>query len=120
MSTPKKIGLLGLALAGSFLYWRLGYSAGMPLLLFVMTLAVVGQGNRIVWSAVFPFLSCVLAAVLYTGFSLIPPEAEFAKLLIAFVLITAVPGLVLWLAHRFKIARNEKTRKESSLSVHAS
>ena len=120
MSRTKKFGLLCLALAGSFLYWKLGYSVGMPILLFVMTLAVVGQGNRILWSAIFPFLSCVLAAALYAGFSFIPPEAEFAKLLIAFTLITAIPGFLLWFAQKFKASRNAKARKEEATSVNSS
>jgi hypothetical protein len=105
----KSAGLLLLALAGAALYWKLSFHLGLPLLLFLVSLAVVGKGNRWLWSAIFPLISCVLSAVIYAGYAVIPAGAEFVKLLLAFTLVSVVPGVVLWAAVRLKRARNSVT-----------
>ena len=99
-------GLLLLAIAGTLLYWRLGYNIGLPLLLFVISLAIVGKGNRLIWSAVFPFLCAALAAVVYAAYSLLPKEPEMPKLLFVLVLLSVVPGLILWAAVILKRLRS--------------
>lgn len=102
MQAIKNAGLLVLALAGSLLYWSLGQQAGLLLLLFTLSLAIVGKGNRLIWSAAFPLACCLIGAPIYTVYSVMPPSAEFAKLSLAAVLFPAVPGVVLWLAVRLK------------------
>lgn len=101
------IGLLFLAMVGTLLYWRLGYAAGLPVLLFGVSLAVVGKGNRLIWSAAFPFICAALTATLYVAYSLLPAEPKMPRLLFAFTLISVVPGLILWAAVKLKGLRSK-------------
>ncbi len=105
MRAIKNLGLLVLALAGSILFWSLGYAAGLPVLLFGLSLAVVGKGNRLLWPFALPFACCLIGALAYAVYSVIPPSAELAKLLFATIPLSVVPGVVLWLALRLKRSR---------------
>lgn len=105
MRTLKVIGLVFAAAVGSAVYWRLGYNVGLPLLLLFLSLAVVGKGNRLLWLAAFPLVSCVIAALGYLLFSLLREAPELPKLFVLFTLVTVVPATVLWSAAKFKSAR---------------
>jgi predicted neutral ceramidase superfamily lipid hydrolase len=102
MHALRTIGLLLAAVAGSAVYWKLGYTRGLPLLVLVVSLAVVGKGNRLLWLAVFPLLSCVVAALAYLLFGLLPETPELPRLLALFTLVTLVPAAVIWSAVKFK------------------
>jgi hypothetical protein len=63
---------------------------------------------------VFPFLCIILASVIYAGYAVLPPEAEFIKLFLAVVLLSVVPGLVLWVAVKLKHARSATLQENSN------
>ncbi|MFM8900398.1 MAG: hypothetical protein ACKOF9_10700 [Burkholderiales bacterium] len=111
MHALKDLGLLVAAAVGSALYWKLGYSIGLPLLLLVVSLAIVGRGNRLLWLAIFPLLSCLIATLTYLLFSLFPETPEFPKLLALFTLVTLIPAAVLWSAAKFKSVRGRSKTK---------
>jgi len=105
MRMLRKLLLVPLAIVGALLYWKLGFYFGLPVLLFVVSLAIVGSGNRLLWSAIFPLTCCVIAAAIYGVYQLMPQKAEFAKLLLAFVLVSVVPGAILWAAAKLRQVR---------------
>lgn len=115
MRILKVIGQLLLALSGAILYWKLSFNLGLPLLLFVVSLAVVGEGNRLLWAAIFPFISCAIAAVIYAGYLAIPAEAELMKLLLTFTMMSVVPGVLLWGAVKLKCARSAVATAKSKV-----
>lgn len=90
----------------ALILFRLGAAFGVAGLLFVVSLAAVGAGNRLAWALVFPLLAVALAAVAYAVFAMIPEDNERLKLLLAFGGMPVVPGIVVWAAIRFKRFRS--------------
>lgn len=110
----KTAGLVFLAVVAMFLYWRLGFQIGLPLLLLVISLAIVGPGNRLLWAILFPLPVCALLAAAYLLFGLLPEKPELPRLLALFVLATVVPGAVLWAATKFKALRRRSIQSVAS------
>ena len=90
------------ALAAVLISLRLGLAFCIPALLFVITLAVVGKGNRLLWLAIFPVVGAVVAGIFYGIYLLLPHENEIPRLLLAFTSMSVAPGLVLYAATLFK------------------
>ena len=109
MLNLKRLSLLALAIAGTLvglgLGWQFGLALGMPLLLFVVSLAVAGDGNRLLWAALFPLLFAALVLLVYAGLALLPPAAERLRLLLAFALMPLLPALLIWLALQLRRRR---------------
>jgi len=99
-------GLLILAVASACVCFKCGPDVAMPILFFVVSLAIAGRGNRWLWSLIFPVLSCAIGAAVLGLYKLMPKEAEFAMSLLAFVLVSVVPGGMLWLAATLKRVRS--------------
>ena len=114
MHTLRVIGLLFLAAIGSVFYWKLGLLGGLLLLLFVTSMAIVGQGNRLLWLAILPLLSCAIATPVYLLFRQLPKNPELPTLITFFVGVTVVPATILWAAAKFKSARSRSKAKGTS------
>ena len=110
MGTLRVVGLSILAVLSTCVYFRLEMGGGMPILLFVVSLAIAGHGNRWLWSLIFPVLMGATGAVIWGVSQLMPKEAEFAMTLLGFVLVSVVPGAVLWLAATLKRARHSRAQ----------
>ena len=100
------MALLSLAVATAFVCFKGGPVVAMPILLFVVSLAIAGRGNRWLWSLIFPVLSCAMGAAFLGLYKLMPKEAEFAMSLLAFVLVSVAPAAMLWLAATLKRVRS--------------
>jgi hypothetical protein len=107
----KQLGLVVVVVVGSIVYWRLGFGIGIPALLLIFSLAIVGPGNRLLWLLVMPVPLLLVSGVAYSIFGLLPEKPELPRLLTLFVLVTVVPAAVLWSATKFKAFR---TRRSSS------
>jgi hypothetical protein len=103
-------GLIGLLLPiiGSALFFRLGAAAGMPILLFAISLACAGPGNRALWSLAFAVLT-VLSTTAFTAFERgLAPGPGLWMTGLHFAVLPLVPALFLWLAHRFRAWRQAR------------
>jgi hypothetical protein len=106
----KVLGLVLVAVVGLVIYWRLGFSVGIPALLLIVSLAIVGPGNRLLWFLVMPVPLLLVSGAAYVLFGLLPEKPEFPRLLTLFVLVTVLPAAVLWSATKFKALRARSSR----------
>jgi hypothetical protein len=97
MHILKTLALIVVASLGTLLFWKLGYGGDLLILLFLVSLAIVGEGNRLVWAAIFAFVGCIIAAGVYGAYELLPTP-ELLRLLLMFTLLTVIPGAILWVA----------------------
>lgn len=106
---PLGAGLLALACVGLLL--RGGLVIAMPGLLFVLSLALAGQGNRWLWVALFPLVSAGVAMALGGlgwGLRLAWPASQDLVLpLLGFAAMPIAPALVLGAAVKFKRLRGD-------------
>jgi hypothetical protein len=98
MHTSKSIGPALFFILLALLFCVPGLLGGPPFILLVISLAIVGKGNRLLWLAAFPVLIGVIGAFVYAGFLMIPKDAELVKMLLGCTLMSVVPGAVLWAA----------------------
>ncbi len=83
----------------------LGFAFGVPALFFLITLAIVGEGNRVLWAATFPLVVAAIGGVFYGVYLILPRENELPLLLFAFTAVTIVPGLIFYAAIRLRSYR---------------
>lgn len=107
-----KIAGYARGVVAAFMLFRFAAAFGVAGLLLVVSLAVVGAGNRLAWVAAFPVVAATLAAVAYGIFAILPEDNERLKLLVAFAGMPVVPGLVLWAAVRFRKYRAERQQPQ--------
>lgn len=101
----KTFGLLVLILLWSVMLLRLSFFGpvfGMLSLLFIVSLACVGEGNRLVWLMVFPVVSGLLTVASGLLLAAIPEALRLVRSFLMFALMPVLPAAVLWLAVRFK------------------
>lgn len=108
-------GLLILAATSACVCFKGGPDVAMPILLFAVSLAIAGRGNRWLWSLIFPVLSCAIGAAVLGLAKLMPKEAEFAMSLLVFVLVSVVPGAMLWLAATLNRVRSGRGTASTEL-----
>ncbi len=79
-----------------------------PGLLFVVSLAIAGEGNRWLWSAVFPLLVGLLGLGAYGFRATLPGEPTWLAPAIAFAGLPILPSLVLFAAWKVREVRTPK------------
>ncbi len=106
----KIIFLLFAACIGSALFLLSGLTNGMIVLLFAMSLAIVGEGNRILWTAIFPLFFILLAILSHFSNKYLSDmqAGNWVASLIAIALIPLGPAIVLWAAHTIQLKRRRK------------
>lgn len=90
------------ALVAALLLFRLAAFLGLAVLLLFVSLAVVGEGNRLAWLAAFPIVTAALIGIAWGIFLVLPDGNELLKLFLAFVGVTVLPALVIFTAVRFR------------------
>jgi len=108
MAALRVLGLLVLAVVSAYVYVRGIPVVGMPILLFVVSLAIAGRGNRWLWALIFPVLCGATGAAILGLYTLMPKGADFAMSLLAFVLVPVVPAAILGLAAKLKRVRSRR------------
>jgi hypothetical protein len=76
--------------------------SGITVLLVSVSFALVGTGNRLLWMLILPLIACVLAALIYGVFSVLPKQSALPSAILGFVLVPVIPSLILWVAVAFR------------------
>jgi hypothetical protein len=79
--------------------------SGITVLLVSVSFALVGTGNRLLWMLILPLIACVLAALIYGVFSVLPKQPDLPSAILGFVLVPVIPSLILWAAVAFRQKR---------------
>lgn len=100
----KLIGYTG-ALVATLLILRLAAVLSLVGLLLFVSLAVVGEGNRLAWLAAFPIITAALMGVAWGVFIVIPEGNELLDIFLVSLFLSVLPALVICAAVRFRDCR---------------
>jgi|GEM_PF-6987493 len=97
----KILGLLGLALLGSLIFWS-GVGSMLSLTLAV-GMAIAGPGRRVAWAgAALPVFAALAIVWTYCAPYLAGAKHDLYFGILFCGLLPCVPGLLFWLAHRMR------------------
>lgn len=104
------VALAFLACAGWFLSAASPAGAGVGLLAFFCSLALVGPGNRVIWCTVFALLSMAMFALLAWVLTHLPEQGRLLGGVLLYGLLPLSPAVFLWVAHRLRLRRSKGGR----------
>ena len=123
LQVMKRLGTFILVLLVSFIFWSLGFEAGILITTLAICLAFAGSGNRLLWLfafAIFVSLAVVafslrtsLLALAESIIAGIPPSVRDATIfwsILGFGLLPLLPAVLVWSAHILRLRRKLKPR----------
>jgi len=85
-------------------------SIGVVALLFAISFAIVGRGNRLLWLMISPLIFALLIVTPYSIFAYLDSRGNAGGILIAllgFALIPILPSVFLGIAHTIRLLRSK-------------